>query len=414
MGKEISAQFITCPKCGTEIPLTEALTRKIEESIRSDLERVFREREKRLLQKEKEVEEASRRIEEEREKIKAALEKEFEKERKKLRKSLEEEVRKDFSVELEELKRELEEEKKEVRQLKKKELELRREREKLKKKEEMLELEVARKVDEERERIREEALKTFREEHRLKERKKDVMIQSLREQVEELKRKLEQGSQQVQGEVLELEIEEVLKENFPGDEIIPVSKGKRGADIVHKVRDPAGKVCGTIVWESKNTKHWQHAWITKIKEDLRKAKGDVAVIVSIALPEGIEQFGQVEGVWVSGFSHFLPLAFTLRTHLVELARVKVSLEGVKGKKDLIYRYVSGNDFRQRVESVVEAIVEMKQDLDRERAAFERMFSKREKQILRLAHGMAGMYGDIQGIVGKTLPDIELLKLPEGE
>jgi len=414
MGKEISAQFITCPKCGTEIPLTEALTRKIEESIRSDLERVFREREKRLLQKEKEVEEASRRIEEEREKIKAALEKEFEKERKKLRKSLEEEVRKDFSVELEELKRELEEEKKEVRQLKKKELELRREREKLKKKEEMLELEVARKVDEERERIREEALKTFREEHRLKERKKDVMIQSLREQVEELKRKLEQGSQQVQGEVLELEIEEVLKENFPGDEIIPVSKGKRGADIVHKVRDPAGKVCGTIVWESKNTKHWQHAWITKIKEDLRKAKGDVAVIVSIALPEGIEQFGQVEGVWVSGFSHFLPLAFTLRTHLVELARVNVSLEGVKGKKDLIYRYVSGNDFRQRVESVVEAIVEMKQDLDRERAAFERMFSKREKQILRLAHGMAGMYGDIQGIVGKTLPDIELLKLPEGE
>jgi len=245
----------------------------------------------------------------------------------------------------------------------------------------------------------------------LKDAEKDKVISDLRRQITDLQRRSEQGSQQLQGEVMELSLEEQLSRLFPADEITPVPKGVHGGDVVHDIHDNTIGLCGTILWESKRTKNWADGWLPKLRDDQRAAKAQLAILVSIELPEGITTFGQIDGVWICGWQYASQLAAVLRSSIIQLAAANRALEGRQDKMELLYQYLAGPEFRHRVEGIVESFVTLQTELDKERRSMERVWSRREKQLKRAVINTAGMYGDLQGIVGASLPEIEHLQLP---
>ena len=273
-----------------------------------------------------------------------------------------------------------------------------------------LELTVEQRVQEGLAETREQAKREAEEGLKLKVLEKEQTIASMQKQIEELKRKAEQGSQQLQGEVQELELEALLRAKFPWDTIEPVPKGEHGGDALQHVVGPNGQLCGTIVWESKRTKNWSDGWLAKLREDQRAAKAEIAVIVSQSLPKEIETFGWVENVWVTHTKTVLPVALTLRHTLIEVASARQASEGQQTKTEMIYQYLTGPRFRQRVEAIVEAFSSMQEDLDKEKKAIIKQWAKREEQIDRVMQATAGMYGDLQGIAGKTIQEIEGLEL----
>jgi len=272
-----------------------------------------------------------------------------------------------------------------------------------------LELTVAKRVQAELDAACDKAKKDAEEELKLKVLEKEQTIVSMQRQIEDLKRRAEQGSQQLQGEVQELEIESLLSSRFPRDMIQSVPKGEFGGDVLHRVVGPLGQPCGTILWESKRTKNWSDTWLPKLREDQRTAKAEIAVIISQALPKDVETFDLVDGVWVAHPRVLLPIAITLRNTLIEVASARQASEGQQTKMEMVYQYLTGQRFRQRVQAIVEAFSSMREDLDRERKAITKQWAKREEQIDRVMQATVGMYGDLQGIAGKTLQEIEGLE-----
>ncbi len=240
---------------------------------------------------------------------------------------------------------------------------------------------------------------------------KDTQLASMAQKIEELKRKSEQGSQQLQGEALELELESQLRARFPHDVIEPVAKGEFGGDVLQRVITPYGQPCGSILWESKRTKNWSDAWLPKLRGDQRAAKADMAVIVSNALPSGITSFGSVDGVWVVEMRCALPVVATLREWLIAVASARKSGEGQQTKMELVYQYLTGPRFRQRIEAIVERFRSMEDDLARERALMTKQWAKRDAQLQAMMDSTVGMYGDLQGIAGSALGEIESLEMP---
>jgi len=241
---------------------------------------------------------------------------------------------------------------------------------------------------------------------------KEEKIASMQRQVEELKRKAEQGSERLQGEVQELALEATLRAKFPRDLIEPVPKGEFGGDVLQRVIGPLDQRCGTILWESKRTKNWTDIWLAKLREDQRKAKADIALIITNALPKGVHTFGHVDGVWVTELQCAVPVAIALRQSLIEIAAVRRQASvGQHTKMEIMYQYLTGPRFRQRLEAIVEKFSDMQDDLDRERKAMTRLWAKREEQIRGVIEATAGMYGDLQGIAGKALMEIDGIALP---
>ena len=264
---------------------------------------------------------------------------------------------------------------------------------------------------------KEQGRREAEDELRLKLTEKDQTIESMRRQLEDAQRKAEQGSQQLQGEALELTLESLLASRFPYDLIEPVPKGEHGGDVLQRVRSPHGLLCGTILWESKNTKAWSDTWLAKLRDDQRTAKAEVAVLVSHVLPKDMETFSQIDGVWITHPRAAYPVAFVLRQTLIEVAASRQIAVGQQTKTELLYQYLTGTEFRQRVEAIIDAFTAMRDDLDRERKALLKQWAKREKQIEQVIHATSGMWGDLQGIVGKSLTEIEglsLLALDAGE
>lgn len=220
----------------------------------------------------------------------------------------------------------------------------------------------------------------------------------------------EQGSQQLHGEVHELELETLLRSKFPRDTIDPVPKGEHGGDVLHRILGPLGQSCGTILWESKRTKNWSDGWLIKLREDQRAAKAEIAVIISQALPKDVETFDLIDHVWVANPRVVIPLATTLCQSLVELAMARQATEGQQTKAEMVYGYLTGPRFRQRVQAIFEAFSSMQEDLDQEKKAITKQWAKREAQIFRVMQGTVGMYGDLQGIAGKSIQEIEGLSL----
>jgi hypothetical protein len=258
--------------------------------------------------------------------------------------------------------------------------------------------------------VRSQAKREAEEGLKLKVAEKDQTIASMQQKIEELKQRAEQGSQQLQGEVQELELEQTLRAKFPHDTIEPVPKGEFGGDTLHRVGSPSGLMSGTILWETKRTKNWSNGWLVKLRDDQRTAKADLSVLVSHTLPEGIETFDVIDGVWITHPRCVLPVATILRHLLLQVSSTRIIAEGQQTKAEMIYEYLTGPRFRQRVEAIVEAFSCMQDDLDRERKAIMKQWAKRQEQIERVMGATVGMYGDMQGIAGKSLREIEGLEL----
>ena len=246
--------------------------------------------------------------------------------------------------------------------------------------------------------------------HRLKLGEKDKQLEEMRAQIEELRRKGDRAPQQLVGEILELDLFEILSQAFPADQFERTRKGQGGADVLQTVRTPSGIVCGRILWETKRTKAWNPAWLAKLREDQRASKADIAALVSETLPEQIRHFDQVESIWVSSIELGTAMAAALRQGLMETARARAAAEGADAKKDLTYNYLTGSEFKQRVRGVLEPLVALQQGLLTEKASTQRQWSLREKQLEKLMRSISGMYGDLQGIVGTSLPTLEGLTM----
>lgn len=396
-------QTITCPHCKKEIPLTEAISHQIREELRKEFETEAKKREQELVRKEQALLEREKVMEEEAaQKIKLELAR--------IEKESIQKAEQSVAIELKDLKAQVLEKDQKLQEAQTTELELRRQRRELEERQKNLDLEMSRKLDEEKARIRDETTKAIEEEHRLKDLEKDKQIKDMLRQIEELKRRAEQGSQQLQGEVLELELEDALRTNFPLDQIEPVTKGKRGADILQKVHNQHGHDCGTIIWEWKRTKGWSDGWIEKLKDDQREAKAEIAVLVTTALPKEVNHFEIINGVWVTHPTLAVCLAIALRTNLIQVANAKLAAIGKSEKMEVLYGYLSGPEFSQRIEAIVGSFIAMKNDLDQEKRAMNKIWAKREKQIERVINNISGMYGDMQGIVGASLPQIKSLEL----
>jgi hypothetical protein len=408
-----SIDKISCPECGTVIPITATLQHQLTESVRKEYEakaavkeKQFSEKEKAIAIKTKELETKEQGIEE---RVQSTLKIELAKQKNLAVAEAKKEAQEELAVELKDLKENLKDKEGKLEKARETELALRKKERDLEDRAKELDLEVARKIEDERKQVELDTIKRLSEEQRMKDAEKDKRINDMMKQIETLKRKAEQGSQQAQGEVQELELEKELALFFPLDDIQPVPKGMQGADVIQEVRSKKGNQCGSIIWESKRTKNWSDGWISKLKEDQRAAKADVAVIITQVLPKDVQNFGFVDGVWVTNYPCFYGLALAIRQKLTELAFTKSMAAGKNEKADVIFHYLTGTEFRQRVEAIIEAFSDMKTELDKERRVAERGWAKREKQLQSVILNTSGMYGDLQGLIGSSIQTIPALE-----
>ncbi|MFH0351641.1 MAG: DUF2130 domain-containing protein [Chromatiales bacterium] len=408
---------ITCPNCKTEIKLTESLAAPLIDATRRDYEQRLAKkdvdianRETSLREREEAVAKAKEMIDDQvaekllRERAKIAAD-EAKKAKIALAADLDQKTK-----EITELQEILNQREAKLAEAQKAQAELIRKQRELDDAKRELDLTVEKRVQEGLGATREQARKEAEEQLKFKVMEKEQTIASMQKRIEELKRKAEQGSQQLQGEVQELELESLLSARFPRDTIEPVPKGEHGGDVLHRVVGPLGQVCGTILWESKRTKNWSDGWLGKLREDQRAAKAEIAIIISQVLPKDVESFDMIDHVWVAHPRVAMPVAATLRQSLVELAMARQAAEGQHTKMEIVYQYLTGPRFRLRMQAIVEAFSSMQEDLDREKKAITKQWAKREEQIDRVMQATVGMYGDLQGIAGKSLQEIEGLEL----
>ena len=407
---------VVCPQCKTEIKLTESLAAPLLESVRRDYEQRLTQKDAEVARHEKTLQDREATLQKAKESLDEEVAAKLQRERagiaaeeaKKAKRALENDLDQ-RAKEITELQEILKQRDMKLGEAQKAQAEVTRKQRELEDAKRELELTVAKRVQAELDAACDKAKKDAEEELKLKVLEKEQTIVSMQRQIEDLKRRAEQGSQQLQGEVQELEVESLLSSRFPRDMIQPVPKGEFGGDVLHRVVGPLGQPCGTILWESKRTKNWSDTWLPKLREDQRTAKAEIAVIISQALPKDVETFDLVDGVWVAHPRVLLPIAITLRNTLIEVASARQASEGQQTKMEMVYQYLTGQRFRQRIQAIVEAFSSMREDLDRERKAITKQWAKREEQIDRVMQATVGMYGDLQGIAGKTLQEIEGLE-----
>lgn len=403
---------IACPNCGATVPLSNAVSQALREDLAREFEAKRREQETALTAREQKLREGLAAVEQQKRCLEQEIEHRLAQEKQRLFAQAQEQIQERLALEIQDLQARLSEQKHQLAAAQAAELDLRRRQRELESAKAALELEVARTLDAERARIREEACKSAAENERLKLAEKEKLIADLQREIRNLKQRAEQGPTQLQGEVLELDIEARLKEQFPRDLLEEVARGQRGADVLQRVRTNAGQDCGTILWEAKRAKNWSGNWPAKLKEDQRAAKADLAVLVSQTLPPDVHSFGIVDAVWVCDPPSLIPLAMALRQGLVAAAFARQAEAGRQTKQEQLYQYLTSVEFRQRVEGVVEAFLALRDDLEAEKRALQKHWARREKQLDQAIAHTATLYGGVQGIVGQSaLPDIAPLQLP---
>ena len=418
---DVSDPLIVCPHCHNEVRLTESLAAPLVASLKADFESRLEAKDREVLVREQSLHERANELaSQERsleERVSRSVAERLEAEKRQLVEAEAQRARQAVAGELHEKERALaelqtvlkarDEKLAEAQKAQADSLRLQRELEDARRE---MDLEIQRRVSDELTDIRNKARREAEEGLGLKIAEKEEIISSMQRKIQELQQKAEQSSQQLQGEVLELELEEILRSRFVHDSIEPVPKGVTGGDVIHRVHTPAGACCGTIIWESKRTKNWNAGWLAKLRSDQREARADIAVIESQVLPEEIEGFGLMDNVWVCSPKYAEPMAFILRHILIEVNAAKQASEGMKTKTELLYRYLTGSGFRQRVEAIVEAFTTMREDLDKEKKAILKQWAKREQQIENVMSATVGMWGDLQGIAGSSIQEIEGLDL----
>jgi hypothetical protein len=409
---------ITCPNCKTEIKLTESLAAPLLAATKLEFERRLAQkdadigkRESTLREREVVLAKAKDAIDDQvAEKLKHERTRIVAEEAKKARQQSAHDIEQKLN-QIKELNEVLQQRDEKLAEAQKAQTEVIRKQRELDDAKREVELTVEKRIQEGLAATREQARKEVEEQQKLKVAEKEQTILAMQKQIGELKRRAEQGSQQLQGEVQELELENLLRSKFPFDTIEAVPKGEFGGDALQRVVGASGQSGGTILWESKRTKNWSDGWLAKLREDQRTAKAEIAVLVSQVLPKGVESFDVVDGVWVTSPRAALPVATVLRHTLLEVSNARQVSEGQHTKTELVYQYLTGPRFRHRVEAIVEAFSSMQEDLAAEKKAIQRQWAKREVQLNNVLQSTAGMYGDLQGIAGKSLQEIAGLELP---
>lgn len=399
---------IKCPNCHHAFQLEEAMSKEIEAEIRGKYL-------KRYHEDQLKIEEEKKKLAREAEEFKLKVENQDQILNDKLRlakQQLQEELAKkagaEVQAQLDLMKEELDKKSKLLIDSQKKELAVMQREQQLKEKEEELRLNMEKQFLERQKEIEEKVRKTEAERTELKVKELEKKLNDQIELAETMRRKAEQGSMQLQGEVQELALEELLRSSFPFDTIDEVAKGVKGADCTQTVRNALAQPCGKIIYESKRTKAFAGDWIEKLKTDMRAQQADIAVIVTEVLPKEMEAFGFKDGVWVCRFSDVKPLAFLLRDSLIRVHNALVSQENKGDKMQMLYNYLTGNEFRQNIEAVVEGFLSLKEGIVRERMQMEKLWKEREKQLEKVLLNTTQFYGSIKGIAGNAVADIKLL------
>jgi hypothetical protein len=409
---------IACPNCGQEIDVQDILVHQISDKIKLQYEHERAEDQKKLddarvalIQEQDSLAKQKRKQEQAvAEQVADALKEQ----EKAIEKQLKAKLTKEQSEAMAALNEELEEKSKQVQELNKSKSEverLKREKNELEDKyKAQSQEEISKVIEIEKNKIQ----KSENEKHELE--KKDLLkqIDDQKKLADEMRRKQEQGSMREQGEVQELAIEEWLSAQFPLDTIEEIKTGVRGADTLQTVHTRTQQNCGTIYYESKRTLAFSDAWIDKFKRDIQEKNATIGILVTQAMPAGMNRLGKKDGIWICSYEEFKGLAIALRESLIAISTALVSQENKGDKMAMLYDYLTSNEFRMQIESIVEGFTQMKTDLESEKRSMQSIWKKRDKQIDKVLHNTTAMYGGIKGIAGNAIQDVPLLELPAGD
>lgn len=406
---------IKCPNCGKQIDVQEIVYHQIEQKIYQENLESKKQFEIEIAQKRKEYKQAFEALQAEKEslqeKVQQATKESLKQERQKIQESLKKEMLQEYQESLEVLQKELEEKSNQVKDLNLSKIEI----EKLKREKEEIEstikAQAQERLSQEMAAFKEKISKEMESQNELRFREKEQQLEGLKKQLQEAQRKAELGSQQLQGEVQELAIEEYLQTQFPLDDITEIKKGAYGGDCVQVVHTREIPNCGKIYYESKRTKDFQHAWIEKFKADMRKKNVDIGVIVSETMPKELERMGLLEGVWICTFEEFKALCVVLREGVIRVKIVQKSQENKQDKMSLLYQYLTSSEFKMQIEAIVEGFTQMQSDLESEKRAMQKLWKQREKQIQKVLENTIDFYGSVKGIAGNAIGNVRVLEIP---
>ena len=413
------ANNIKCPNCGHVFDVENVLAADIEQKYQQQYKDKLNQSLSKVEEDKKQLATDQQQFEEKKKKENEIFAQKLQQEKLKLETEIQEQLRKSISADYENKLRLLQnsnnDNEEKLKESRKKELEFLQKEVQLKNKEAELEITLQKKLREERTTLTEQIRYQENEKNSLKERDHQLLVKELTMQLDdqkkladEMKRKAEQSSMQRQGEVQELLLESILKESFPFDIIEEVGKGVEGADCIQVVRNSSGTTCGKIIYESKRTKTWSNGWIDKLKADMRSQGADVAILVTQSFPKDMERFGEKDGIWICNFTEVNSVAHLLRKGIVKVYDIQRSEENKGDKMQLLYNYLTGNEFKGQVEAIVEGFMAMKQSIMKERIQMEKMWKEREKQLEKVLISTSGMYGSVKGIAGASIGNIPLL------
>jgi hypothetical protein len=405
--------IINCPNCGIEIEVNEILYHQLEEQVKRVYEKKVAEKEKELRIERQKIQEEKEKVEKEKERIKEIIDREVKdklnSEKTKIAETLRKQIENEFSEHMKELQRELSIKSAQVKDLHKAKAEI----ERLKReKDELREQITLEKEKEFSDRLKEEKIKIqkqLEEMNILKIKEKEKIIEDLKAQLDEAKRKAEQSSIQLQGEVQELELENLLRALYPGDEIREIKKGQRGADVLQIVKTPQGVECGKIYYESKRTKNFEYDWLQKLRDDNLEVKADILVLVTEKMPDGEDKFFFKDGVWICSFFEIKGLSLVLRHGLLQVYSVIITQQGKETKMEMLYNYLTSQEFRDQFRAIVEGFKSLQDSYQDEKLKMMKIWKEREKQLEKILINAVNFYGAIKGIAGASIPEIKMLE-----
>ena len=410
---------LKCPRCGTSIDVENVLSTEIEQRFQAKYQQQLQENLAGMEQERLKLQQEQLVFEERKKQENELFAQRLQKEKQKLESELQEQLRKsiagDFEVKLKSLELSRQETEQKLRESQQKELEFLQKQQMLESREAELELTLQKKLQEEKLNLADQIRRQEQEKVKLQEQEllmklKDVQIQ-LDEQkklAEEMRRRAEQGSMQRQGEVQELLLEQILREHFPLDLIEEVGKGVEGADCIQQIRNLRNEPAGKIIYESKRTKAWQNAWVDKLKTDMRNQGADVAILVTQVFPKEMNQFGERDGIWICSFQEVAAVAQVLRGGILRLQEVMRSQENKGDKMQMLYDYLTGNEFRGQMEAIMEGFMSLRNGITKERVQMEKIWKEREKQLEKVLLNTSGLFGSVKGIAGASIADLPLL------
>lgn len=407
---------ITCPHCRGAFALEDVLTEDVEKVLKQQYEQRFRESSEKLQKERESLQLLQKEFEEKKQRENELFTRRLEKEKEKMQEMLQEQLTKsiagDYENRMKLLQESLDANAAKLKVAREKEMQVLKLEKQLRDQKEEMEFRMQKQLMEKQKEIEEQASRRAQETQELRLKEKEHQIEQMKKLIEEMKRKSEQSSMQLQGEVQEIALEELLRASFPCDTISEVGKGVRGADAIQMVKNHLGQVCGTIIYESKRTQAFSEGWVEKLKADMRSTGADIAIIVTQVMPKDMERFGQRNGVWVCNFHEAVSLAHALRDGLIKIFQATKSQENKGEKMQMLYDFLTGNEFHQQVEAIVEGFMQMKNGINRERVQMEKIWKEREKQLEKVILNTTHMYGSVRGIAGSAIGEVRLLETGE--